>query len=166
MRIQIGKDNELTASLIKERNGQLRNYREVEPFVWRDTNSNWRMAAKVVDGRVVRISMDELSPFMVFEPVPWSRSPTWLRPAVLVAFCAVLLTALLWPVAAIVRRRYQVPLGLAGRAATAHRYSRLSAVALAAISVAWVILSCSASVTSVCLPRRSILGCCCCISCP
>jgi len=140
VRIQIGKDNELTASLIKERNGQLRNYREIEPFVWRDTNSNWRMAAKVVDGRVVRISMDELSPFMVFEPVPWSTSPTWLRPAALVAFGAVLLTALLWPVAAIVRRRYRAPLALAGRAATAHRYSRVSAVALAAISVAWVIV--------------------------
>ena len=29
------------------------------------------LAAKVVDGKAVRFSFDELSPFMVFERVPW-----------------------------------------------------------------------------------------------
>jgi len=103
-------------SLFKERTGQPRLYREIAPFLWRDTRSNWLMAAKVVDGKVVRISMNELSPFMVFEPVPWWRSPAWLQPLSVLAYAAVLLTAVLWPVAAIVRRRLKAPLSLPDRA--------------------------------------------------
>jgi len=45
-RVQVDKDNLITFSLIKDRNGEVRKYREVEPFVWQDVNSNWRLAAK------------------------------------------------------------------------------------------------------------------------
>jgi CubicO group peptidase (beta-lactamase class C family) len=137
VRVQVVKDNELTVSLIKERNGQPRHYKEIAPFLWRDTNSNWLMAAKVVDGKPVRISMGELSPFMVFDPVPGSRSPAWLQPAAVIAYGAVLLTTLLWPVAAIVRRRYKMPLALPPLAAKARLRSRITAVALTLISSAW-----------------------------
>jgi hypothetical protein len=127
--------------LIKERNGQPRHYKEIEPFLWRDTNSNWLMAAKVVDGKVVRISMGELSPFMVFDPVPAWRSPAWLRPAFTVAYGAVLLTTLLWPVAALVRRRLRAPLALPPLPAKARLRSRLAALALTLISSAWPALA-------------------------
>ena len=137
VRVQMAKDNQLTVSLLKERNGQPRRYQEIEPFLWRDTNSNWLMAAKVVDGKVVRISMGELSPFMVFDPVPGWRSPAWLQPAAMVAYGAVLLTTLWWPVAALVRRRLRAPLALPPLPAKTRLRSRLAALALTLISSAW-----------------------------
>jgi hypothetical protein len=84
--------------------------------------------------------MDEISPFMVFDPTPAWRSPVWLLPAVLVAFAAVLLTSLFWPIAAISRRRHHVQLPVTGLALKAHRVSRIAAAALATMTVAWLLL--------------------------
>jgi CubicO group peptidase (beta-lactamase class C family) len=137
--VQVGadKDGRVSVSMLKGLNQATRYYREVQPFVWLDAASGWRLAARVVDGRVVRFSADEVSPFMVFEPVPWWRSPAWLRPAAGASLLACLLTALLWPVAAIVRRRYGVVLGLGGREARGRLVSRLAAVAISAVTAGW-----------------------------
>ena len=115
-------------------------YQEIAPFVWRNLTTGRRLAAKVVDGKVVRISMDELSPFMVFDPTPGWRSPAWLLPALGIALLAVVLTGVLWPVAAISRRRHGVQLPITGRALKGHRVSRIAAAALATMTVAWLLL--------------------------
>jgi CubicO group peptidase (beta-lactamase class C family) len=139
-KLSVGKDNLLTAPSFKGRNGAQRYYREVAPFVWRDVNSGWRLAAKVADGRVQRFSFDEISPFTVYEPSRWWRSPAWLLPAVEFAFTALLLTTLLWPVAAIVRRRNNLKLDLAGRDERGRVLSRVGAVVVTAVSLAWLLL--------------------------
>jgi hypothetical protein len=74
---------------------------------------------------------------MMFEPTPWWRNPAWLLPAAAASIAACFLTALLWPVAAIVRRRHRVALGLTGRSASAHRLSRLAVIAITAVTVGW-----------------------------
>ena len=70
------------------------------------------VAAKVVDGKPVRFSFDELSPFMVFYRVPGTRMPRGCSQCCARALGALLLTALLWPITAIVRRRYGATLAL------------------------------------------------------
>ena len=152
VRVEADKDGRVSISLLKGLNQATRYYREVEPFVWLDDDSGWRLAAKVVDGKVVRFSADEVSPFMVFEPSPWWRSPTWLQPAVMVSLLACLLTALLWPVAAIVRRRLGVAVGLSGRAARGRLVSRVAAVAISAVTAGWL------AVILVGLSRLDFLG--------
>ncbi len=152
IRVDADKQGTVSLSLLHGLNGAERHYQEVQPFVWVDPDSGWRLAAKVVDGHVARFSADEISPFMVLEPTPWWRSPAWLQPAAAASLIACLLTALLWPVAAIVRRRHHVSLGFAGRAARAHRWSRLAAVAIAAVSIGWAIL------IGVGLTHLSVLG--------
>jgi CubicO group peptidase (beta-lactamase class C family) len=139
-KLVVDKDGFLTASSFKGRNGAPRRYREVAPFVWRDVESGWRLAAKVTDGRVQRFSMDEISPFTVYEPVRWWRSPGWLLPAVEISFAALLLTTLLWPVAAIVRRRNNLKLDLVGRDERGRVLSRVAAVAVTAVSLGWLAL--------------------------
>jgi hypothetical protein len=84
--------------------------------------------------------MDELSPFMVFDPTPSWRSPAWLLPAVGIALTACLLTGLLWPIAAISRRRHGVQLAVVGLARRAHTVSRVAALALTLVTAGWVIL--------------------------
>jgi hypothetical protein len=137
VRVEADKDGRVSVNLLKGLNQATRWYHEVQPFVWVDDDSGWRLAAKVVDGKVVRFSADEVSPFMVFEPVPSSRSPGWLQPAAMLAIVACLLTAVLWPVAAIVRWRLRVGLGLTGTAARARVFSRWAAVAICAVTVGW-----------------------------
>ena len=139
-KVSVDKDGLLTTSSFKGRSGAARRYREVEPFVWRDVDSGWRLAAKVVDGHVQRFSIDEISPFMVFEPSPWWRSATWLIPGVCIAFAALLVTTLLWPVAAIVRRRNHLKLDLVGRDERGRVLSRVASVAVTVVSLAWLAL--------------------------
>jgi CubicO group peptidase (beta-lactamase class C family) len=139
-KVAIAEDGTLTMSLMMGPNGVPRHYQEIAPFLWRDTANGRRLAAKVVDGRVVRISMDELSPFMVFDPTPSWRSPAWLLPAVGAALMACLLTGLLWPIAALSRRRHGVQLAVAGLARRAHTVSRVAALALTLMTVGWLVL--------------------------
>ena len=137
IRVIADKDGTVTISLLQGINQAKRSYHEIQPFVWVDPDSRWRLAAKLQDGRVTRLSADEVSPFMVFEPTPWWRSPAWLQPAAGLSLACCFLTALLWPVAAIVRRRQRLTLGLEGRAARAHRLSRVAAVAITLVTIGW-----------------------------
>jgi CubicO group peptidase (beta-lactamase class C family) len=140
VKITANPDGSVSAPMLKGRNGADRKYHEVEPFVWQDDNSNWRMAAKVENGRVTRVSLDEISPFMIFEPSPASRSAAWLAPAGLASLIAVLLTTILWPVAAITRRRLGVKVALEGRAARGRLVSRQATLVVAGMCVAWLTL--------------------------
>jgi hypothetical protein len=110
---------------------------EIAPFVWRDQDSHERLAAKVVDGRVVRFSFDELAPFMVFDRAPWYKDSAWLLPLFMVALAALAITAIHWPVAALVRRHYGATLALDQRARRAYRWSRIAATAILAVTLLW-----------------------------
>ena len=117
-------------------NGKPREWVETAPFVWSDAGGHERLAAKVIDGKVVRFSIDGLSPFMVFDRVPWYQDAAWLIPLVCAALAALLLTALFWPINAIVRRRYAASLALGPDALRAYRLSKIGAIlSLAALSL-------------------------------
>jgi CubicO group peptidase (beta-lactamase class C family) len=118
-------------------NGKPRHWVEVSPFVWQDVNGHDRAAAKLVDGRPVRFSFDFLSPFEVFDRAPWYSSSAWLTPLFMASFAAMLLTVLVWPVAAIVRRRYHAPLALDPTSRRAYLLSRIGAVAIVAALGVW-----------------------------
>jgi CubicO group peptidase (beta-lactamase class C family) len=118
-------------------NGKPRNWVEVAPFVWHDSGSHERLAAKVVDGKIVRFSIDGISPFMVFDRVPWYEDSAWLLPAVGVALTALLLTALFWPITAIVRRRFGTTVALAGDELRAYRFSKVGSILLLAGLGVW-----------------------------
>src|SRR3984885_7565267 len=76
-------------------NGKPRHWVEIAPFVWRDSNGHDRLAAKVVDGKAVRFSFDEISPFMVFDRVPWYKDGAWLTPALCAGLAALVISVLL-----------------------------------------------------------------------
>src|SRR6516162_3250164 len=114
MKIGVDKHGELLIPALTGLNGQPRHWVEIAPWVWLDTESHDRLAAKVVDGKPVRWSFDLLSPFMVFDRVPWYANSAWLMPLLVGGIAALLLTALLWPVSAWVRRSYKATLRLDG----------------------------------------------------
>lgn len=112
---------------------------EVSPFIWQAVNSHERLAAKVVDGKAVRFSIDQVSPFMVFDRTPATQNAAWLLPLLMASLLALLLTALLWPVVAIVRRRYHAPLQLAPKAMRGNRLSKIGALLIVAALLAWLL---------------------------
>lgn len=120
-------------------NGKPRRWVEIAPFVWREAGGHQRLAAKVVGGEVVRWSVDGISPFTVFERPPWYKNTAWLGPLLYCALAALAITALLWPVATLVRRHYGASLALDARARRAFRLSRVAAIAIAVAMLGWVL---------------------------
>jgi CubicO group peptidase (beta-lactamase class C family) len=118
-------------------NQEPRHWVEYAPFVWRDRDTHERLAAQVVDGKVVRFSVDGFSPFMVFYRPAWYQNTTWLRPLFFVSLGALVLTALFWPITAIVRKRFGATLTLDPPAMRAYRQSKITAVLMVAAVAVW-----------------------------
>jgi CubicO group peptidase (beta-lactamase class C family) len=139
--VKIGADEkgELVIPSLTGLDGEPRHWVEIAPFVWLDKQSHDRLAAKVVDGKPVRWSFDLLSPFMVFDRVPWYANGTWLKPLFTASVVALLLTVLLWPVAYWVRRRYQAPLHLSPAALKAYRWSKIAALLILVALGLWML---------------------------
>lgn len=104
--------------------GPPRKWIETAPFVWHDAYGHGRLGATVENGRVVRWSLDPVSPFMVWIRAPWYRDAAWLLPSFLAALAIVALTALSWPIGAIGRRRFGVAMALKGPDLKSYRWVR------------------------------------------
>jgi CubicO group peptidase (beta-lactamase class C family) len=130
--------------------GPPRKWIEVAPFVWQNAYGHARLGAIVENGRVVRWSFDPLSPFMVWNRVPWYQDATWLMPALVAALVLIALTALSWPVGAISRRRFGMAMALGGPDLKAYRWVRgFSWLVIAALSGwAWLFSSLAVSDTN------------------
>jgi CubicO group peptidase (beta-lactamase class C family) len=139
-KVGVNEDGTISVSMFTDLAGNPIKWREVEPFVWRQVDGKQLLSAEVKDGRVARFSVDDVSPFMMFEPAPASVSSTWLLPALLASLAVFLLSSLAWPVSALTRRHYRVPYGLVGEDAKAHRRVRIAALAALGLFVAWGLL--------------------------
>lgn len=113
---------------------------EVEPFVWQDAYGHERLAAQVVDGKVVRWSFGEVSPFMIWYRTPAALDSAWLMPALLFGIAVVFLTALSWPVGWFARRRYGAQLALQGRSLHSYRVVRGFAWLVLLALVGWMVV--------------------------
>jgi CubicO group peptidase (beta-lactamase class C family) len=135
--VTANEDGTISVSDLTGINAQPQRWREIAPLVWRDVAGKDLLAAKVEGGKVVMFSAGELSPFMTSQPYEWWNSPAWLSPAFTVALAALLLTVVMWPVAAIARRYYGVSFALSGNDARSYRGVRLAAIAVFLIFIAW-----------------------------
>lgn len=141
-KVGVGKDGEpvLTDGLFLGLNGQPRKWVAVGPMLWRDANSHETLGAKVVDGQAVRFSMGSVAPIIVWDRTPWYLNSSWLLPLTYLSLAVLFLTMILWPVRAIVRRRYVSTIGLEGRELQAYRASRIGATAIFLTVVAWIVM--------------------------
>jgi hypothetical protein len=139
-KVTVGPKGELVVPELKGLNGRVREWVEIAPFVWREKGGHERLAAKVVDGKVVRWSFDMISPFMVFDRVPAGLSSAWILPALYLSIAVLLLTFLYWPVAWAIRRRYKAPIDVSGRALQAYRATRIMAGLDLAVLIGWLVV--------------------------
>lgn len=139
-KVSVGPKGELVIPSLTGLNGRPREWVEVAPFMWQDKDSHDRLAAQVVNGKVMRWSFDELSPFMVFDRVPASQSGSWLKPALYASLGILLLTLLYWPASWYIRRRYKSAPSVSGRALQAYRATRIAAGLDLLVMTGWAVL--------------------------
>lgn len=140
LQVVVDEDGKIALPALDGLSAGARDWVEVEPFLWVDTATGERLAAEVKDGRVVRLSTDAVSPFMVLEPASAGTNGAWLVPALLAALGLVLLAAVAWPIRALVRRHFDAPFALEGNARTAWRLSRLFAWLVLLAVAGWIML--------------------------
>ena len=137
-KVVVGEKGELVIPDAKGLDGKPIKWVEVSPFVWQDANGHDLLAAKVVDGKATRFSFGLLGPFEVYQRADTMRNGAWLAPALYTSLGALLLTVLLWPVAAIVRRKYRARLDLAPRDFRGYRAGKIGALLMLLAFGAWI----------------------------
>lgn len=135
--VTVDEDGGLLVPALHGPGGAPQKWDEISPFVWRARFGHDRLAAQVVDGKVVRWSFDMISPFTMYDRVPASRSSGWIMPAVYASLAVLLLTFLSWPVTAFTRWRFAAALKVEGRARAAYRATRLMALLTLATIGGW-----------------------------
>ena len=108
-RVSSDKDGVLTIEEMKNQRGELKKWREMAPLVYRDINGPEEIEFRRDQSGIVR----EMLPYPAIfegERVPWYANKRVITPIIGGNLVLVLLTVLLWPVAVVVRKRYQRPL--------------------------------------------------------
>jgi CubicO group peptidase (beta-lactamase class C family) len=107
--VKSDKEGILQIEGMKNQSGELQRWREISPLVYREIDGLERIAfRRVADGAV-----GEMLPFPAIyegQRVPWYASKIFIGLVIGGSLLLALLTVLLWPVAVIIRKRYQRPL--------------------------------------------------------
>ena len=103
-------DGTITVDSIKDPSGQPKKLEEIGPLMFRAVHDQDRVGFKRDQaGQLVLVSD---FPVFVFQRSPWSQDSAWNVPLILCVMAVLLLTLLLWPVGALIRRHYAKPLNL------------------------------------------------------
>ena len=103
-------DGSISVSDLKDLNGEPKKFREIAPLLFRDVNGQDLIGFKHDSSGNWRMAID--FPFMVFERASWLDNSVFNIPLIVTSLAIILLTLLLWPIAALVRKRYSQKLVL------------------------------------------------------
>jgi CubicO group peptidase (beta-lactamase class C family) len=137
-RIGMLPDGTLLTTGFRDLAGRPRRWREVRPFIWLDDVHGGHLGARMEHGRLRWISIDEMSPVTVLLPVPAWQSAAWNLPLLFASLLVFLIAAVLWPVAALVRRACGKPFALQPAARRWYRWSRITAILHLLFAAGWV----------------------------
>lgn len=107
--VRSDKDGVLTIEDMKNQRGELKKWREIAPLVYSEVDGSEKIAFRRDANGAVR-EMLPFPPIYEGQRVSWFNNKRLVTPIVGGNLALVLLTVLLWPVAVVVRKRYQRPL--------------------------------------------------------
>ncbi len=110
-------------------------FREIAPGLWRETDGPRQLMVSDVGGR--RTILDSTNPAGELQAVPAWRNAALIQLVAGLSLLTVLMTVLVWPIAAWLRRRDRLPPVATGRAALVRRLTRIAAVAVLLYLVGW-----------------------------
>src|SRR5947209_2303925 len=118
------KDGILTVEGMKNQRGELKKWREIAPLIYSEIDGPDKIAFR----RDASGSVREMLPFPAIyegQRVSWYANKRFINPIVGGNLALALLTVLLWPVAVVVRKRYQRPLFTAKGGRVLYFFSRV-----------------------------------------
>jgi CubicO group peptidase (beta-lactamase class C family) len=135
--VHANPDGTLEASGFKSLNGEVKTWKEVAPMIWRDVGGQSRLAFRRDPSGRWEIVTD--FPAVVYQRVPLLESG-WVVETMFFAIGAIFLLALaLWPVAALVRRRYGARLQMAPADRMVRRLVKLACAADLVVLLGWLV---------------------------
>lgn len=109
-KISANGDGTISADGLKDFGGGVKKFREIDPLIYRDVNGQDRIAfRRDAEGRLF-FAVDW--PFMIFQRVGGLQSTRFNYFVLAASLVVVLLTLIMWPVTALVRRHYERKLTL------------------------------------------------------
>ena len=139
-KITLDEDGNPVVPFATNLGGQPRKWVAVGPMLWRDPSDGEMLGAVLQGDEAVRFSLGSLAPIMVWDRVPTYRSSAWILPLLYLSLAVLLLTALLWPTRALVRRKFGAALQFEKRQLQAYRASRLASVLILLVLLGWAIV--------------------------
>jgi hypothetical protein len=139
-KVTVDKDGNPLIPDAKGLGGQPRKWIHIGPMTWREADGHDLLTANVVNGKAVRFSFGELAPIIDFDRTPGYRSSAWILPVLYVSLAVLLLTIVLWPTRALVRRKFKGTLALDRRELLAYRSSRIAAIAILGVLIGWIVV--------------------------
>ena len=98
-------DGTISFNVLKGLNGQPKKLREIAPLMFRDVNGQDRIGFKRDSSGQLVMAID--FPFMVFQRPAWYENSALNLPLIITSIVLLVLTLILWPVAALIRRHYK-----------------------------------------------------------
>jgi hypothetical protein len=108
-KVSSDKEGVLQVEGMKNQSGELKRWRETDPLIYQEIDGLERIGFR----RDASGAVGEILPFLAIyegQRVPWYASKIFIGLVIGGNLLLVLLTVLLWPVAVIIRKRYQRPL--------------------------------------------------------
>lgn len=139
VKVGVDKDGNPVIPDSKTLGGEPRKWIHIGPMTWRDADGHDLLTANVANGKAVRFAYGELAPIIDFDRTPTYRSSAWILPLLYCSLAVLLLTALLWPTRALVRRKFKAEFGLERPQLRAYRWSRIASIAILALFVGWLV---------------------------
>ena len=139
VKVSVDKDGNPVIPDAKTLGGQPRKWVHIGPMTWRDADGHDLLSANVANGKAVRFSFGELAPIIDYDRTPTYRSSAWILPLLYCSLAVLLLTALLWPTRALVRRKFKAEFISDRSQLMAYRWSRIASIAILALFVGWLV---------------------------
>ena len=136
--VTLNSDDTISVSALTDPAGVPKRWREIGPWMWREVGGNSLLGAKVENGKVMSFSIGEFAPIFLFLPASTGIDAGWIIPTLLFTLGIMLLTALAWPIVALLRKVYGYRASLAGRPLQLDRAMRATAAVTVAVAAGWM----------------------------
>lgn len=130
-------DDTISVSALLTPGGALKKWREVRPWQWMEVGGTDLIGAIQKDGTVTAFAPGDWAPIFLFQRVSGTASAGFIIPVGTAALGILLITALAWPIVALVRRRYGYRPALAGRPLQLRRATSATAWILLLVVGGW-----------------------------
>ncbi|HET9408027.1 MAG TPA: serine hydrolase domain-containing protein [Candidatus Sulfotelmatobacter sp.] len=109
-KVYSNSDGTISVNALKDLNGQPKKFQEIGPLIFREVHGQEKVGFKRDDKGNLVLVID--FPFFVFERTPANENTAFQAPLIIAALVILVLTLLLWPIAALLRKHYRHPLSL------------------------------------------------------